>query len=532
MKIIKESNISKIITLSTVFIITSLMLFNGYFFITKQYELLDAQIEDTRKTFETNKRALLQREVDSIISFIEFKLHRAASDTPNDLAALKQEAFEWIRHIRYGGQEHNYIFVYEINHISGGDRFAKMLINPNRPDLEGEYISDAYTDENGKAFRKIFLHDILDHGYSFVEYLYKKPGTKLARPKVSYFKLYQPWNIIIAAGVYLDDIDQEIEAAKTQFQEKVKMEATSAIIIFLLFALVANAFALMLGKRIERFLKSYHAQVQQKAQELETLNHTLESRVQEEIQKNREQEQLLIQKSKFIALGEMISNIAHQWRQPLSQLSALLMTLKLKYNRDMLDKSSMEIKCVEAENIVEYMSHTIDDFRNFFMPNKDKKRFSIQNSVDEVLRIIQEAIIHHNIVVDVRIESDESIVGYKSEYEQVVLNLLSNAKDAILASGRAEGYIRITLESDEKSIYLRVEDNGGGIKIEPIERIFEPYVSTKEQNEGTGIGLYMSKLIIEKSMRGKLSARNEKEGAIFTIEIEREFKEALGGTPL
>ena len=153
------------------------------------------------------------------------------------------------------------------------------------------------------------------------------------------------------------------------------MEATSAIIIFLLFALVANAFALMLGKRIERFLKSYHAQVQQKAQELETLNHTLESRVQEEIQKNREQEQLLIQKSKFIALGEMISNIAHQWRQPLSQLSALLMTLKLKYNRDMLDKSSMEIKCVEAENIVEYMSHTIDDFRNFFMPNKDKKRF-------------------------------------------------------------------------------------------------------------------------------------------------------------
>jgi len=398
--------------------------------------------------------------------------------------------------------------------------------------LEGEYISDAYTDENGKAFRKIFLHDILDHGYSFVEYLYKKPGTELARPKVSYFKFYQPWNIIIAAGVYMDDIDQEIEAAKTQFQEKVKLEATSAIIIFLLFALIANAFALMLGKRIERFLKSYHAQVQQKAQELETLNHTLESRVQEEIQKNREQEQLLIQKSKFIALGEMISNIAHQWRQPLSQLSALLMTLKLKYNRDMLDKSSMEIKCVEAENIVEYMSHTIDDFRNFFMPNKDKKRFSIQNSVDEVLRIIQEAIIHHDIVVDVRIESDESIVGYKSEYEQVVLNLLSNAKDAILASGRSDGYIRITLESDEKNIYLRVEDNGGGIKIEPIERIFEPYVSTKEQNEGTGIGLYMSKLIIEKSMRGKLSALNEKEGAIFTIELEREFKEALGGTPL
>ena len=508
------------------------MLFNGYFFITKQYEILDAQLEDSRKTFFENKRNVLKREVDAIIEFIEFKKSRMQLTNQPAEDALKQEVYEWIRHIRYGGEEHNYIFVYHVEDISGGTHFAKMLINPNRPDLEGGYISDTYTDENGKAFRKIFLQDIHEKGFSFVEYAYKKPDTNITRPKISYFKLYKEWNLIIAAGAYTDDIDKEIGIAKADFKKKMKLEITSAMIIFLLFAFIANSFAVMLGKRIERFLHNYHRQLQQKTLELETLNRTLESRVIEEIKKSREQEQLLIQKSKFIALGEMISNIAHQWRQPLSQLSALLMTLKLKYNMDKLDKTAMEIKCVEAENIVEYMSHTIDDFRNFFMPNKDKKAFSIQNSIDDVMRIIGMSIANQDISIEIDIPHDETIIGYKNEYEQVILNLLSNAKDAIVLSRINGGKIRIALERDGNIVRLIIQDNGGGIKIEPIERIFEPYVSSKEQNEGTGIGLYMAKLIIEKSMKGKLDVRNENGGAIFTIEVEREFKETLGGSSL
>ena len=532
MKIIKESNISNIIIFSTIFIISSLMVFNGYFFITKQYEILQAHIDDTKKTFVENKRNVLKREVDAIIEFIEFKKSRTDFTKPNALENLQHEVYDWIRHIRYGGEEHNYIFVYHIEDMSGGDKFAKMLINPNRPDLEGQYISDAYTDENGKAFRKIFLQDIHEKGFSFVNYMYKKPDSDVIRPKVSYFKLYKEWNLIIAAGAYTDDIDKEIEISKADFKKKMKLEITSAIIVFFLFALIANTFAVMLGKRIERFLNNYHKQVQQKTLELENLNRTLESRVSEEIQKNREQEQLLIQKSKFIALGEMISNIAHQWRQPLSQLSALLMTLKLKYNMDKLDKTAMEIKCIEAENIVEYMSHTIDDFRNFFMPNKDKKIFSIQDSIEEVLRIIGMSITNQEITIEVNILHDESILGYKSEYEQVVLNILSNAKDAIIASGKQGGKIIMSLESDESMVRLIIQDNGGGIQIRPIERIFEPYISSKEQNEGTGIGLYMAKLIIEKNMKGKLDVRNEKEGAIFTVELEKGFKETLGGSSL
>lgn len=519
MQIIKESNVSRIIIISTIFIISSVMLFNGYFFIAKQYEILDAQIEDSRKSFIQSQRNILKREVDSIIEFITFKkLYRPLMD-PSDEEALKGEIYEWIRSIRFGNDQSNYLFVYELKNIEGGEKFAKMLINPNRPDLEGHYISDEYTDDNGKAFRKIFLKDIHEQGFSFVDYVYKKPDSSTLRPKVSYFKLYEPWGLIIAAGAYLDEIDKEIESAKNTFKEKVKLEATSAILIFLLFTLIANSFAVMLGKTIERFLNSYNAQVKQKTEELEMLNKTLESRVHEEIQKSREQEQLLIQKSKFIALGEMISNIAHQWRQPLSQLSALLMTLKLKHRMDKLDKPTMESKCTEADNIVEYMSNTIDDFRNFFMPNKDPKEFSIKESIDEVLRIIGRSITNQNIEILLDISKDKKIIGYKNEYEQVILNLLSNAKDAIIASQNESGKIIISLNVVEKVAKLSIQDNGGGIQITPIEKIFEPYVTTKEQNEGTGIGLYMAKLIIEKSMKGKLKVQNKEDGALFTIEI-------------
>ncbi len=508
MQIIKESNISRIIIVSTMFIISSVMLFNGYFFIAKQYEILDSQIEESRQTFIDTQRNILKREVDSIIEYITFKKQFHPPSEPSDEEALKHEVYEWVRTIRFGKDLNNYLFVYEINNFEGGKQFAKMLINPNRPDLEGEYISDDYTDENGKAFRKIFLKDIHEQGFSFVDYVYKKPESDTLRPKVSYFKLYAPWGLIIAAGAYLDEIDKEIEIIKDSFKQKVKLEATSAILIFLIFTLIANSFAVMLGKRIERFLNSYNAEVKQKKEELEMLNKTLESRVQEEIQKSREQEQLLIQKSKFIALGEMISNIAHQWRQPLSQLSALLMTLKLKHRMEKLDKPTMELKCAEADNIVEYMSNTIDDFRNFFMPNKDPKEFSIKDSIDEVLRIIGRSITNQNIEILLNISKDKKIIGYKNEYEQVILNLLSNAKDAIIASQQEEGKITITLNVVGKIAQLSIQDNGGGIQIHPIEKIFEPYVTTKEQNEGTGIGLYMAKLIIEKSMKGKLKVQN------------------------
>ncbi|WP_024955307.1 cache domain-containing protein [Sulfurospirillum arcachonense] len=519
MKIIKENNISNVIILSSMFIITSLMLFNSYYFITKQYDILDRAIKESKETFIKTQKKLIKREVDSIIEIIKFKTSRF--DSPQEETAYKKELKDWIRSIRFGKKKENYIFVYKIENFQGGKNFAKMLINSNRPDLENKYISDNYKDALGKEFRKIFLKDIKDKGDSFVKYMYKKLDSSEIRPKITYFKLYPEWNWIISAGTYLDEIDVEIAQKEASLNRTVQIEVTSAIIIFLFFSLIANAFAIFLGKQIEKFLNSYIAQVKQKTEELQELNKDLENRIHVEVQKSREQEQLLIQKSKFIALGEMISNIAHQWRQPLSKLSAIMMTIKFKHNLGKLDKNSMQEKSQEAEDIVEYMSKTIDDFREFFMPKREKKEFYAKEAVDAVINIIGVTAREKNITIDINISKNEKIYGHKNEFEQVILNIITNAKHILISEKIQNPKISINLKSDTTYSYLCIEDNAGGITVEPIEKIFEPYFTTKEDTGGTGIGLYMSKLIIEKSMGGVLVAENKNYGACFTIRWKR-----------
>ena len=518
MKIIKETNISNVIIFSSMLIIMSLMLFNGYYFIKKQYDILDRGIKESRDNFVASQKQLVKREVDSIINLIDFKIN-ATPKLPKE--ALQLELTKWIRSIRFGKDNENYIFVYKLEKPEGGDDFAKMLINPNRPDLEGRYISDSYKDSEGKQFRKIFIKEIKLKGSSFVTYTYKKPGENEFRPKISYFRLYPKWNWVIAAGAYLDDIDVEINQKKESLKRTVQLEITSAIIIFLFFSLVANAFAIFLGKGIELFLNDYHKKIKQKTDELEDFNKTLEKRVEEQVVKAREQEQMLIQKSKFIALGEMISNIAHQWRQPLSELSALIMTIKIKHTLKKLDDETMQEKALQVEKILEYMSKTIDDFRDFFMPKKDKKEFCIKDAVEAVMNIIGSSAKSRDIEIFINIKDTEKIYGYKNEFEQAILNIITNAKQILKQSTITNPFIKIDLSVEGEFLCLSIQDNGGGIKIEPLEKIFEPYVTTKEDSGGTGIGLYMSKLIIEKSMGGILSVSNTKVGAKFEIRLKR-----------
>lgn len=522
MKIIKENNISNVIIFSSMFIITSLMLFNSYYFITKQYDILDRGIKENQENFIKTQRSLIKREVDSIIDMINFKRATLISlkDNKNE-AKYKKELKEWVRSIRFGKNKDNYIFIYHVEDFQGGDKFARMIVNPNRPDLEGRYISDNYKDANGKQFRKIFLKEINQKGSSFVDYMYKKPSTYDLRPKVSYFRLYDGWDWIIAAGAYLDDIDVEIAQRKATLKKTVQLEITSAILIFLLFSLIANAFAIFLGKQIEKFLNNYNAQVKEKTQQLKDLNKNLENRIHSEVIKSREQEQLLIQKSKFIALGEMISSIAHQWRQPLSELSAIFMTIKFKFNLGKLDSLNMDTKSKEAENLLEYMSKTIDDFRDFFMPKKEKKEFYIKDSIDTVMNILGNKIGNEDITITIDITENEKIFGHKSEFEQVILNIITNARQILISEKITNPNIHISLKKDTQNLYLKIHDNAGGISIEPIEKVFEPYFTTKEESGGTGIGLYMSKLIIEKSMGGILYVKNDKNGALFTIQLKR-----------
>ena len=237
------------------------------------------------------------------------------------------------------------------------------------------------------------------------------------------------------------------------------------------------------------------------------------------IEKLREKDQMLIQQSQMAAMGEMINNIAHQWRQPLNTLGLTVQLLQFRYKMGELDDQCVDEITEKAMEKIRYMSQTIDDFRYFFHPNKEKVEFDVNQVVTKTVSLIEESCKNLGIKVMVEVMDDPRTVGYPNEFSQVVVNLLNNARDVLTDRKCCDPLIMVrTAEKNGKAL-VTVADNAGGVPDEIIRRIFEPYYTTKGPDRGTGLGLFMSKTIIERNMNGKLSVRNTDGGAEFRIEI-------------
>jgi signal transduction histidine kinase len=262
-----------------------------------------------------------------------------------------------------------------------------------------------------------------------------------------------------------------------------------------------------------------------KTLELEHLNNTLDTRIKEEINNRKKQEQLLIQQSKLAEMGEMISMIAHQWRQPLSALSTIIQNIHLRYSLDKLDKEYLDKQRILSNALTEKMSKTIEDFRNFFKPNKEKQAFSIKEVINQTIFLIDDSFKSNSIKIESQISDDIKIYGFESELSQVLLNILTNSKDAFLEKDIENPRIVIKTKRIETHIKILVSDNAGGISDSIINKIFEPYFTTKDSYNGTGLGLYMSKIIIEQNMQGQLKVKNIPQGVEFTLYIPINYKE-------
>jgi signal transduction histidine kinase len=249
--------------------------------------------------------------------------------------------------------------------------------------------------------------------------------------------------------------------------------------------------------------------------QLRHLNESLEHRVQEEVAKNREKDIMLIQQSRLATMGEMMHNVAHQWRQPLATVSLILSNIKDDYEFGELTGESLDIQVANGLRLAQKMSSTIDDFREFFRPDHETARFNLVDSVREALNLVDASFHNNRVEVAVEPAPDIFVEGYPNEYSQVLLNVLTNAKDALVAR-EGDGKVRIAIERDGNMGVVRIRDNGGGIAEEILPKIFDPYFSTKEQ--GTGIGLYMSRMIVA-HMDGQIAARNLEDGAEFVISV-------------
>ena len=259
---------------------------------------------------------------------------------------------------------------------------------------------------------------------------------------------------------------------------------------------------------------------------LKRLNAQLNEKIKIEIEKNEEKNRILIQQSRMASMGEMLENIAHQWRQPLSTISVAASGMEVKKEFSTLSDKEFFEAIDHIKKSTQYLSNTIDDFRSFFSKNKKTSQINISDTIEKSLELMGNSFLHHKINLVKNLKSIET-TSLENELIQVLMNILVNAKDALRHTVSAEKYIFIDVEEKDNQIVIQVKDNAGGINDDIIDKIFEPYFTTKHQFNGTGIGLYMSKLLMEKHLKGKLTVKNVEytfmdnnyKGALFEVSL-------------
>ena len=256
--------------------------------------------------------------------------------------------------------------------------------------------------------------------------------------------------------------------------------------------------------------------------QLYVLNDSLEEKIEVEIEKNNKQHLMMMEQAKLSQMGEMIANIAHQWRQPLAQVNSSVLIIDTVLQKQQFQNELVESKLLEIEELTQYMSNTIENFQNFFNPNKEKTIFVLREVIDKSLILLQGVINANYTVIEVNVDKSYTIKGLFSEFQQVVVVLINNANDALILRKVKEPKITIDIQETAKSYILSISDNAGGIEALRLEQVFEPYYTTKHPSQGIGIGLYMAKIIIEQGMHGMLSVKNNPNGACFSIEINKE----------
>jgi PAS domain S-box-containing protein len=237
------------------------------------------------------------------------------------------------------------------------------------------------------------------------------------------------------------------------------------------------------------------------------------------VEQLRQKERMLLQQNRLAAMGEMINNIAHQWRQPLNVLGLMLQQMRLFYEMDSFSAEYLDTSVTKSMGLINHMSQTIDDFRGFFKPDKEKVEFAVHEVVARTISLIEDGFKYQQIGIDLNASAQPVIFGFPNEYSQVLLNILMNARDALLERRPGAPLVTVTISREGEKAVVIIADNAGGIPEEILEKVFEPYFTTKGPDKGTGVGLFMSKIIIENNMGGKLTVSNSKEGAEFKVVV-------------
>ncbi|WP_323587685.1 sensor histidine kinase [Aliarcobacter butzleri] len=402
---------------------------------------------------------------------------------------IQKKALEYINLVRFGKSGYIFIINYDgtyLNHI------------------RKDYIGKNYLENDEVKDKKRVISDLINiakNGNGFYTYIQNKPSTEYPTEKISFVQGMDDWNWLIGAGFYEDDLNQEILNVKEKLDRNYEKYALNILIlgmILIIFLLVASGYVSIF---LENKLKEYKKELDNK-------------------------QAILYQQSKMAAMGEMIGNIAHQWRQPLSIITTATSGMVLQKQMGVLTDEFF----FEASNRIntssQYLSQTIDDFRNFFIPNKEKSKVNLIEIFKKTLDLISAQFSSKDIEIIKNIEGVK-FESYENELIQALINILNNSRDELIKKD-GERFIFVDAFEKDNFINIIIKDNAGGVIKENLDKIFEPYFTTKYKSQGTGIGLYMTEEIITKHLNGTICVENveftydEKEyfGAEFTIRID------------
>ncbi len=344
----------------------------------------------------------------------------------------------------------------------------------------------------------------------FIEYIPRSHNLEnnLSK-KISYVKKIESLNWIIGTGQYTIKLKNQITLRKKELKNELKKTTKTIIIISILISLILIFILTYLAKHLQQRFAEYEEKITKKNKELNTLNDNLEKEVKKQVFDILKKDEMLNHQSKLAAMGEMIGNIAHQWRQPLSTISTAASGIKMQDEMGILEKNIMYYSLDTIVHNTKILSQTIEDFRNFFKKDKEKVHFNIENTLKRVFTLISSSLKNKNIHIIKNIDAC-IIYGLENELTQALLNIFTNAKDALQESKYENKFIFIDIHYDKKQIYIKIKDNAGGIKENILDKIFEPYFTTKFKSQGTGIGLYMTRTIIVNHMKGQINAKNVK----------------------
>ncbi len=448
---------------------------------------LDLEAIHIKEDYINFSKQSIKKEVNKIHKIIETEYYENKTSYQVSENQIKKDILGLIESIQY--DKNGYIFIVDHN--------GNFLINIKQSLLSENQLH--LQDRNGTNVTKKIIQTAKNkEGY--LSYIGISGTHASQSKKISYIKNFEPWDWAIGYGFHPSDIQKTIDTQIAKLEEKHQKYLIELITITVGITFILSIILLLLSKSIENIFKTYKQKINMTEKE------------------NRQKNQIIYHQSKMTVIGELLNMISHQWRQPLSQINSITLNMYLEQRNGSLDEQKLKQNINDIENTTQYLSQTINDFSNFFVPESERKLFLVNEAIEHCITIVNPSLNHINLQLN--FNSKNQLQGYITLFQQIILSHISNSLDIFNTNNISNPKITITTYDQDKFTFVEISDNGGGIPNKYLHEIFNLYFSTKKKKTPSGLGLYIVKKIVEEHFNGNIFATNFNDGVKFTIRIQ------------